>query len=171
LCRDLGYAPKRSAHWLKRPFFSFGYGYMAFVDDYVETQHAPLALEFEHRSDYDLWRDLGWRLGQEDMWPDAATAFWQMLVTAGKLDLSELADHLGPVVGTAAQREDREVAASPVAYGTPSGQIEFASLLLEQWGIDPLPYFALPAIFDQADDYPLVLTTGGRKIEGFHQNA
>jgi anaerobic selenocysteine-containing dehydrogenase len=56
-------------------------------------------------------------------------------------------------------------------FGTPSGRIEFASSLLEQWGLDPLPGFARPELFDRSAEYPLVLTTGGRYIEGFHQDA
>ena len=87
------------------------------------------------------------------------------------LDFSELAAHTGPIFGVAEQHPDRKVQDSPVAYGTPSGQIEFASSLLEEWGLDPLPFFARPGIFDHAAGYPLILTTGGRKIEGFHQNA
>jgi anaerobic selenocysteine-containing dehydrogenase len=160
-----------AAHWLERPFFSYGYGYMAFVGDYLETQHAPLPAEFEHRSDYDLWRDLGQRLGQADQWPNTATEFWQSLITPVGLDFSTVAEHTGPIVGTAVQHPERHVADSTVAYGTPSGQIEFASSLLEQWGLDPLPYFAKPEIFEHADDYPLILTTGGRKLDGFHQNS
>ncbi len=160
-----------AAHWLERPFFSYGYGYMAFVGDYLETQHAPLQPEFEHRSDYDLWRDLGQRLGQSDQWPETATQFWQSLIEPADLDFSELTKHTGPVFGTEVQHPERKVEASQVAYGTPSGQIEFSSSLLDDWGLDPLPYFAQPAIFEHAADFPLVLTTGGRMLHGFHQNA
>ena len=160
-----------AAHWLERPFFSYGYGYMAFVGDYLETQHAPLTPEFEHRSDYDLWRDLGQRLGQADQWPETATDFWQSLIAPVDLDFSELAQHTGPIFGAEVQNPGRKVDGSPVAYGTPSGKIEFASSLLEEWGFDPLPYFAQPQIFDHVADFPLVLTTGGRLLDGFHQNA
>lgn len=160
-----------AAHWLERPFFSFGYGYLAFVGDYVEAQHAPIAPAFEHRGDYDLWRDLGRRLGQTDRWPDSAEQFWQSLITPAGLDFAELAKLPGPVVGAAAQNSERDPSPSPVAYGTPSGKIEFSSSLLEQWGIDAVPDFAQPGIFKHAADYPLVLTTGGRNLDGFHQHA
>jgi anaerobic selenocysteine-containing dehydrogenase len=40
------------------------------------------------------------------------------------------------------------------------------------WGQDPLPSFDPPALLrNHAAEFPLVLTTGGRKIEGFHQDA
>jgi anaerobic selenocysteine-containing dehydrogenase len=42
---------------------------------------------------------------------------------------------------------------------------------MESWGEDPLPFFKLPDILSRDDDYRLILTTGGRQIEGFHQNA
>ena len=160
-----------ASHWLERPFFSYGYGYMAFVGDYLETQHEPLVPEFEHRSDYDLWRDLGRRLGQAEHWPDTATDFWQSLITPAGLDFSEIASRNGPVFGAEVQNPERELYDAPVDYGTPSGKIELSSSLLEQWGLDPLPYFDKPGIFDQEADFPLVLTTGGRVLDGFHQNS
>ena len=42
----------------------------------------------------------------------------------------------------------------------------------KNWGLDPLPDYRLPGIFARAgNDFPLILMTGGRTIEGFHQNA
>lgn len=160
-----------AAHWLERPFLSHGYGYLAFVGDYVEAGHAAIAPEFEHRGDYDLWRDLGHRLGQAEHWPPTANAFWQTLIAPAGLDFDSLAARLGPLTGAAAQDPKRVVAPATVAYGTPSGKIEFRSSLLAQWGLDALPEFERPALFAQAADYPLVLTTGGRVLEGFHQHA
>jgi anaerobic selenocysteine-containing dehydrogenase len=53
-----------------------------------------------------------------------------------------------------------------------SGRIELRSDILGSSGCDPLPAYAESEIFRRYSlDYPLVLTTGGRLIEGFHQNA
>ena len=161
-----------ASHWLEKPFFSAGYGYLAFGGDYAEAKPAPIAAEFEHRSDYELWRDLGRRLGQASDWPETIEEFWDGLLRPARLDFASLCEHRGPVVGASARRETTARGDERAAFGTPSGKIELRSSLLESWGIDPLPYFELPAVFSGTEDsYPLVLTTGGRTIEGFHQNA
>lgn len=161
-----------ASHWLEKPFFSAAYGYMAFAGDYAEAKPAPIAAEFEHRSDYDLWRDLGRRLGQTGDWPDTAEEFWDGLLRPAGLDFVSLCEHRGPLVDARARAQTSAAADTPVMFGTPSGKIELRSSLLESWGLDPLPYFELPAVFRGTEySYPLVLTTGGRKIEGFHQNA
>ncbi len=160
-----------AAHWLEKPFFSAGVGYLGIAGDYVEAAPAPIPAEYEHRSDYELWRDLGRRLGQEDQWPDTAEEFWDSLVTPAGLNFDTLCDHAGPCTNESARLASDSTDTRP-AFATPSGKIELHSSLLESWGIDPLPSYEVPAIFDAATDaYPLVLTTGGRKIEGFHQNA
>lgn len=163
-----------AAHWLEKPFFSVAFGYMGFAGDYVEAGQAPLAPSHQHRSDYDLWRDLGKYLGQADAWPDTAEQFWDSLLRPAGLDFETLAARRGPLIGAAARANPaaRETPANATKYGTPSGKIELKSALLAQWGLDPLPYFAWPGIFaGTAETYPLVLTTGGRKLEGFHQHA
>ncbi|MDR2492718.1 MAG: molybdopterin-dependent oxidoreductase [Coriobacteriales bacterium] len=65
-------------------------------------------------------------------------------------------------------REDGEV-----GFDTVTGLFELRSLQFEAWGEDPLPYYQEPtfspyATPDLAQDYPLVLTTGGRKYTSFH---
>jgi anaerobic selenocysteine-containing dehydrogenase len=158
-----------AAHWLEKPYFSAGLGFVGIAGDYVQAARAPIAPEHEHRSDYDLWRDLGRRLGQD--WPGSAEEFWDSLVQPAGLDFDSLCDHPGPVVGADARRTPMDAGTKP-RFGTPSGKVELHSPLLESWGIDPLPAQATPAVFEAAgEEYPLVLTTGGRHIEGFHQTA
>ncbi len=162
-----------AAHWLEKPFLSMGLGYAGFAGDYVETKVAALAPEHEHRSDYDLWRDLGRRLGQTRDWPDTAEQFWDGCLAPAGLDFNAVSSSVGPLMGPAAQSRDRvDTGGTRPAFGTPSGRIELYSSLLADWGQDPLPVFELPAMVSaNAAAYPLTLTTGGRKIEGFHQGA
>jgi len=52
-------------------------------------------------------------------------------------------------------------------FKTPTGKIELYSTRLEEMGYEPLPYYAEPPESpisnpDMAEDYPLILTTGGR---------
>lgn len=58
-------------------------------------------------------------------------------------------------------------------FNTPTGLIELKSSLYKQWGEDPLPYFEEPVYSpfsraDEADEFPLIMTAGGRKTTSFH---
>ena len=160
-----------AAHWLEKPHFSLGVACLAIFGDYVEANQATIQPEHEHRSDYDFWRDLGHRMGQGEYWPDRVEDFYQMLLDPAGLKFDEVAAVNGALVGADAQNAECLVPESAVKYGTPSGKVELSCSLMESWGLDPLPYFKLPEIFRHAGEYPLILTTGGRQIEGFHQNA
>ena len=160
-----------ASHWLEKPFFSVAYGYMGFAGDYAEASEAAVPAEFEHRSDYDLWRDLGHRLGQADYWPETAELFWDELAKPAGLRFDGLSKTRGPLVGAHA-RVSTSTEAGDARLGTPSGKIELASSLLRDWGMNAVPDYQPPGIFARAgDEFPLILITGGRTIEGFHQNA
>ena len=162
-----------ACHWLEKPYFSASYGYLGFAGDYADANASPLEPEGEHRSDYDLWRDLGRRLGQADEWPERAEEFRDTLLRPAGLSFDTLAERCGPVFGAdAGGSPPTDPAESGRAFGTPSGKVELRSSLLEAMGCDPLPGYAQPGVFaHDPDSYPLVLTTGGRALEGFHQNA
>ena len=58
-------------------------------------------------------------------------------------------------------------------FNTPTGLVELCSSLYEDWGEDPLPYFEENALTpysrpDLAEEYPLIMTTGGRETTSFH---
>ena len=58
-------------------------------------------------------------------------------------------------------------------FNTPTGMVELCSSLYGDWGEDPLPYFKENDLTpfsrpDLADEYPLILTTGGRETTSFH---
>lgn len=159
-----------AAHWLEKPFFSTGLGYLGYAGDFVEAK--PAAIAAEHPSDYQLWRDLGRRLGQTEYWPETAEEFWDGLLQPAGLSFDTVASHVGPLVGEQAVRANVGRERQTRSYGTPSGLVELHSSLLEKWGLDPLPAPHIPGVFARTDkDFPLILTTGGRKIDGFHQDA
>ena len=162
-----------TAHWLEKPYFSLGLGFMAFVGDYVGANRAALEPAAGHRSDYDLWRDLGRRLGQEDAWPETAEQFYEGCLQPAGLSFERVCAERGPLMGADARNADKDVSddSSSPAYGTPSGKVELSASLLADWGFDPLPHSTTPAIAAEREAYPYILTTGGRDIDGFHQNA
>lgn len=58
-------------------------------------------------------------------------------------------------------------------FATPSGKVELCSSLMEKYGYDPLPYHQEPpetpySAPETAEEYPLILITGGRVQHYFH---
>ena len=109
----------------------------------------PLA---ERRSDYELWMELGRRLGQAEHWP------WD--------NAEEVCDHRLAPVGLSfnelkrrrAWFEDAPTGRSlQLGFATPSGKVELRSSLLEELGYDPLPRHVA---MDEDEAYPLALLTG-----------
>lgn len=162
-----------AAHWLEKPYFSLGGASMAWAGDYVEASTAVISPEHEHRSDYDFFMALGRRCGQARHWPERAEEFYEQMLEPAGLTFDKVAAHFGPITGAAARHPTNGGPPAPPAraYGTLSGKVELRSSLLEEWGQDPLPHFRWSGIFDDAASFPLLLVTGGRQIEGFHQNA
>ena len=159
-----------AAHWLEKPYFSLGIAFLAPAGDFVAANYAALPALHECRSDYDLWRDLARHLGQGEAWPDSAEAFYSQCLAPAALDFATVAAR-GMLLGADARHPDHAEVAPPTCYGTASGKVELASTLLAQWGQDSLPRATQPALFAQRDEFPLILTSGGRVLEGFHENA
>ncbi|HUN98634.1 MAG TPA: molybdopterin dinucleotide binding domain-containing protein, partial [Bradyrhizobium sp.] len=157
-----------ASHWLEKPFFSTAYAYLGFVGDYAAANRAAIPAEFGHRNDYELWRDLSRRLGHGEDWPDTPEEFWNQCLLPAGLTFNQLASQKGPWIGAPASSADK----STKIFGTCSGKVELKSQLLEISGIDSLPDYQEPEIFRRfAREYPMVLTTGGRMIEGFHEHS
>jgi thiosulfate reductase/polysulfide reductase chain A len=160
-----------AAHWLEKPYFSFGIAFMGAFGDFVGANAAAVAPPPGVRSDYELWRDLGRRLGQAEAWPEDAKDFYAQCLAPAGLDFTTVAAAPGPLFGAAARHPDHAAALTPARFGTPSGKVEFESSLLADWGLPALPTPVAPALVRHRAEYPLWLTTGGRSLEGFHENA
>jgi thiosulfate reductase/polysulfide reductase chain A len=132
---------------------------------------AVIPNEYEYRNDYEIFRGLGVRLGQEEYWP------WKTL--------DEVCDYrLEPLGMTLREFMDKQngIHFPPNEYkkyekmggfGTPTGKIELYSTILEKMGYDPLPDYYEPKESPisnpgVAKDYPLMLITGGRFRPYFH---
>ena len=60
-----------------------------------------------------------------------------------------------------------------VGYGTPSGRLELAPMLYQYWGLSTTPFHTEPpegpiSTPELMEEYPLILTCGGRSFEFFH---
>ena len=128
----------------------------------------------ERKSDYHFFRGLAQRLGFGEYFP------WETQ--------DELNDYrLKPLGITFEEAKDRYQICSdqpwtyktinprtgkPTGFATPSGKFELYSNILNQLGYDPLPFFQEPveshlSTPDIANEYPLILITGGRFLPMF----
>ncbi len=148
------------ASWLERPDF---------MGDYGGEQALPSSIpgEYDRKNDYEIFRELGIKLGQQ--WP------WK--------DLYEVFDYLLEPLGISfkqfLKREKHEIPNveyknyEKTGFATTTGKAELYSTILEKLGYDPLPYYEEPPETlisnpELAKEYPLILITGGRFRPLFH---
>jgi len=148
------------ASWLERSDFS---------GDNAGEQALPSSIpgEYDRKSDYEILRGIGLKLGQD--WP------WK--------NLEEVYDYwLEPLDITYKQFLEKGLPERPsieykkyekTGFATTTGKCELYSTILEKLGYDPLPYYEEPPETlisrpDLAKEFPLILITGGRFRPLFH---
>lgn len=121
-------------------------------------------------TNWEIWKEIATRMGYRDFFP------WDSEEEAINFRLSELKltfDQLkympeGHVYhGWTGKKYKRE------GFKTDSGKVEIYSGLLESYGYDPIPTYVEPAESplstpEVASVFPLVLTTGARRLEYLH---
>ena len=155
-----------SATWLERPdLWSFSdYGSYIWARKAVLPNIIPG--RYEHYRDFDIWRELGSRLGQAPFWP------WNTL--------EEVIDYrLAPLQYTL-KTFPKVVVRKPVerkferqGFATSTGKVELYSTFLEKLGYDPLPKYLVPPESPEGDpmlaqEYPYTLITGRRILFYYH---
>lgn len=122
----------------------------------------------ESRSDVDIILELARRLTPQDsllLQGQEAGLDW-IFEPSGIIKMADIKKHHGGAFlddMTATPYEKYKTSGFP----TPSGKMEFTSLILKDAGMDPLPVYKEPnqsplSTPDLAKEYPLVLTTGAR---------
>jgi len=158
------------ASWLERPFFSTGAGG---VDNtlWAGEKALPSAIpsEYDHRTDYEVFREIMMRLGQGQHWP------WETLEECYSYRLAPMGMTFEEFMGKGGYdfppNEYRKY--EKIGFATPTGKVELYSTIFEKLGYDPLPRFEEPAESpystpELAREYPLILTTGGRFHPMYH---
>lgn len=131
------------------------------------------------KSDLEILMDMGKRLRPE-VWPweTVADFFTDQLHTVYDWDFAHLQEKV--VIQQDFQYRKYETgslrADGEPGFDTPTGLIELKSAVYPMFGEPPLPYFIEPFYSPQSeripqemkDEYPLIVTTGGRSILFFH---
>ncbi len=157
------------ASWLERPFLGDMGGADCRIIGGEKALPSTIAGEYDHRTDYEIFRGLAMRLGQGEYWP------WENY--EGSFDY-----RLKPMGMTFKDFMNKGGFYSPppeyrkyekIGFGTPTGKVELYSTIFEMLGYDPLPRYeeshenpiSTPEV---AREYPLILITGGRFHPMFH---
>lgn len=158
-----------TGNWLERPVLFTGSDTAGFIvggPAALPTRQEGL---FERRTDYDIWMELGRRMGQAEAWPwgNLEEAYDHRLSPLG-MTFSQFVEQGGHLNLRGHYRPFREV-----GFGTKTGKFELYSTVLEQLGHAPLPAWEEPSESpvstpDAAGRYPLILTTGGRFSQAYH---
>jgi thiosulfate reductase/polysulfide reductase chain A len=156
-----------AASWLERPTVLWNTnGFMSCGEAALSPQ---VEGQYDRRPDYDLWRGLGIRLGQEDdWWPTYEDALNWRLESTG-YSLKEFISKKGALTMFPIKDKGYE----KTGFGTKTGKCELYSTVLERLGYDPLPKYYEPpespiSTPELAKDYPLILITGGRFNPLYH---
>jgi len=158
-----------AASWLERPYLYNGFGFGKFLMGAEAALPPVLEGEYERKTDFEFWRELAVRLGQEKFWP------WKTLEEAYD-------DRLKPLGLTFKSFIDKGRWLSlpiefkkyeKIGFGTPTGKVELYSTIFEKLGYPPLPSFREPPESPRskpelAKEYPYILITGGRFLPYYH---
>jgi len=156
------------ASWMERPFL----GTLSADDALLGGEQAlPSTMpgEYDHKTDYEIMRGLGVRLGQEKYWPwEDHEQFYDYRLEPRGITFKEFMASGGYDLPTPVYKKHERI-----GFGTPTGKVELYSTVLERLGYDPLPKyqenFENPVSTPElAKEYPLMLITGGRFHPMFH---
>ncbi|MBI4334921.1 MAG: molybdopterin-dependent oxidoreductase [Chloroflexi bacterium] len=160
-----------TAGWIERPELYCTYSNNTSIIAGEAALPAKKEGEYDYWTDYDFFRALGLRMGQEENWP------WESMEEAYGYQLGPLGMNFEEFIvkknGLYFPPDDYKKYERKEAFGTPTGKLELYSTVLEKLGYDPLPEFHEPKESivsrpDLAERFPLTLITGGRFRPYFH---
>lgn len=148
------------ASWLERPDLMGDYGGEAALP-------ALIPGEYEHKTDYEIWRGIGLKLGQDWPWRNLEEVFDWCLEPLG-ITFEKFLERDRSIIPKPTYRNYEEK-----GFATTTGKAELASTILEKLGYDPLPQYEEPPETpvsrpDLTEEFPLMLITGGRFRPLFH---
>ncbi|MFC1916607.1 molybdopterin-dependent oxidoreductase [Chloroflexota bacterium] len=117
--------------------------------------------------DHKIFSELGKRLGQEEYWRDDIQGDLDYILEPSGLSWQKFKE-MGYLRGEMKYKKHEEK-----GFFTPTGKLELYSIMLEEWGYDPLPqYREVPespvSKPEMAKEYPYILITGARSPAFFH---
>jgi len=123
--------------------------------------------EYDRKSDYEILRGIGLRLGQDWPWKNHEEVYDWWLEPLG-ITYKQFLEQGLPERPAIEYRQYEKI-----GFATTTGKAELYSTILEKLGYDPLPYYEEPpespiSTPELAKEFPLILITGGRFRPLFH---
>lgn len=142
--------------WMERPNMMDFYNWATLT----MTGHKLYDPPGECRNVYDFWHDLAHRmdLGEHFPWRTITELYDHRLETTG-YKFEEFKDRYKLRVFPNKYYNYRET-----GFATPSGKVELFSSVLDEWGLDPLPYYRN---LETTDEFPLKMFVGLREPQYF----
>ncbi len=158
-----------SALWLERAFLWNYHNTTPVIRGGEAALPPSIPGQYDRRNDYDFWRGLGIRLGQEEQWPwETVEDYYDYRLAPMGVNFKELVKK-----GKFEPEKYEYKKYEKTGFGTPTGKVELSSTVMETLGYDPLPrHIEPPESYGRtpelSEEYPLVLITGGRFHPFFH---
>lgn len=156
--------------WLERPELFCAWDMVTWVAAADAVLAPTVEGHYDRKTDFDLWRGLGIRLGQGKYWPwhNLKETFNYRLEPMGLTFDQIINEREGTVSGEEVERKYEKL-----GFGTFTGKAELYPVILEKLGYDPLPPYKEPLISpisnpELANEFPLILQTGARHLPFFH---
>jgi anaerobic selenocysteine-containing dehydrogenase len=124
----------------------------------------------DRRNEFEIYRELGLRLGQKGYWPwNNVEQYFDYILAPMNVTFEEFRRQGGFIPVNLELRKYEKSG----CFGTPTGKLELYSTIFEKLGYDPLPGYDEPkqsfiSAPDLAKEYPFILTTGGRGLRYYH---
>jgi len=142
-----------------------------FISDYANEGIPLIALSQkalepppECMEDWQLWAELGRRMGYDDYFPwQNADELFSFLLEPSGVTLEQLEQSPGGIIY---RRLDRQRKYEQEGLATPSGRVELFSSTMAEHGYDPLPTFT--PLQEPPENYPFTLLTGTRTVAYSH---
>lgn len=160
-----------AADWMERPTCTTSED----ASDYMVLGDRAVVPEGERHVDYDFFRGLGIRLGQEEYWPwPTYEDSIEYRVARCGLTYEEAIEE-GALFSEMRFNKHEEILPNGQhrGFATRSRRMEIFSSIIQECGYDPVPHYReLPETKmsdpEMAKEYPITCTTGGRFIPMYH---
>ncbi len=159
-----------AATWLEKPRMFDNAGEDSSLYGGDAALPASIPGEYDHKSDFEIFRQLGLRLGQGEFWPwKTMEETFDYRLRPMEMSFQQFMARGGYEFPPESYRKYEKMG----GFATPTGKLELYSTIIEKLGYEPLPpyreSFENPVSRpDLIKDYPLMLITGGRFKWNFH---
>lgn len=154
-----------AADWLERS--TCVYGGSGDPGNFIIAGERAVKPLYERKTDFEFWRGLSIRLGQEWPWGERVEDLFDYRLKPINLTFNDLVKKYALFGPSEYKKYERS------GFATPTGKVELYSTIMDELGYDPLPGYEEPgespvSTPELSKEYPFILITGLRFIQMEH---